>query len=209
MNKINKIKYYNKIYYIYIKMNYKPQSINNIEKDYDEFLITLDSSKRDGGSLVAPSFKININGMVGKPEIYDTNKIYLVPLFFYAKAKHNEAGPLPNHETQYFEIRCDQVVAMNHISKDYSQNVILRGFMVQGYTTNQAILKYENLDNVNNKYLKIDPQILNNNEFIIEIYDIANQRIDLSQNAADVDKTFKLEFKIVLFKKDMEIKRIE
>lgn len=188
----------------------KPQSINNIHADYDEFLISLDSDKRNSGTIDSPAFKININGMIGNPEIYDTNHIYLVPLFFYARAPHNAGTVIVNYETQYFEVRCNEVVALNHISRDFSQNVICRGFIEAAIHGNMAIFKYQNLDNVNNKYLRIDPQILNNNEFTIEVYDIGNQQILFSQNTADVDKGFKFEFKIVLFKKpDLKIKRIE
>jgi len=177
------------------------QSINNIQPDYDEYVISLDSAKRDGGDLNAPSFKVNISGMVGNPEIYDTNHIYLVPLLFYAKAPHNAGTVIVNYETQYYEVRCNEVVIMNQVNKDYSHNVICRGFIEGAIHGNMAILKYENLDNVNNKYLRVDPQILNNNEFTIELYDIGNERINLNSNTAAVDRTFKLQFKIVLFKK--------
>ena len=177
------------------------QSINNIQPDYDEYTISLDSAKRDGGDLNAPTFKVNISGMVGNPEIYDTNHIYLVPLFFYAKARTNNDGVMPNQDTQYYEVRCNEVVVMNQVSKDYSQNVILRGFVEAAYTDNEAILAFDKVDNLNNKYLRVDPQILNNNEFTIELYDIGNNRINLNNNTAAVDRTFKLQFKIVLFKK--------
>lgn len=183
-------------------MNYKAQSINNVMPDYDEYVISLDNSKRDGGSLTAPKFRLNISGMIGKPEIYDSNSIYLVPLFFYGMIPDNDTSVFVNNASQYWELRCNEVVSMNHLNKDLSQNVICKGFLEDSTQTNLMVLKYENIDNVNNKYLRVDPQILNNNEIELELYDVLGSRIEIgSDNQTALNRHFKFEFKIVMFKK--------
>jgi len=177
----------------------EPAGYSNKKPDFDEYLVSLQSDKADSTTDNSATFRIQLSNIIGDPNIYNTNEIYLTPLFFY-----NSCSTAVTGAEHYAEVRLSGLGAMNQLAKANSNDVLLRLYGELHVATghNHYNYSYVNLDNVNNKYLRINTNILNGSDFQVTVHNQAGTALDIlgTDNAAD-DRRFSLMFKIVLFRK--------
>jgi len=177
----------------------EPAGYNNKKPEFDEYVVSLQSDKADSTTDSSATFRIQLSNLIGDPNIYNTNQIYLVPLFFYNSCLTAVSG-----SEHYAEIRLSGLGAMNQLTKAYSNEALLR-VSGQFHTVggvNHYDYTYQNLDNVNNKYLRVNTNILNGSDFQVSLHNQQGTAIDiLGSSNAVADRRFTLMFKIVLFRK--------
>jgi hypothetical protein len=177
----------------------EPSGYNNKKPEFDEYLVSLQTDKADSTTDSTATFRIQLSNIIGDPNIYNTNEIYLVPLFFY-----NSCSTAVTGSEHFCEVRLTGLGAMNQISRAFSNDVLLRlyGELHTAGGHNHYNYSYENLDNVNNKYLRVNTNILNGADFQVSLHNQQGAELDIlgSDNGAS-DRRFTLMFKIVLFRK--------
>lgn len=177
----------------------EPAGYNNKKPEIDEYLITLQSDKADSTTDYGATFRIQLSNIIGNPNIYNTNEIYIVPVFFY-----NSCSTAVTGAEHYLEVRLSGLSALNQINKAYSDNVLLRlsGDLHVATGHNHYNYNFTNLDNVNNKYLRISTNILNGTEFEVTLHNQQGTPLAILGTDNDAnDRRFTLSFKIVLFRK--------
>lgn len=174
--------------------------VNNKQNDYDVFYFTFRSSARQGGTVNEPTFSLGLNGLLGNPNFYDQNHIYIIPTFFSA---HTLASVF-NLDSHYFEVRVSPFQAQNENNKTGNPFVLLRsdGEVFSKNSKSLVHLNYNTFNRENNKGLRLPYGVFNYDNITLSVNDIEGNVVDLNNASNEsYNKDFILQFKIVCYKK--------
>ena len=175
------------------------QTKNNKNLEYDEFYITLNAENASyNSSDKSYSYNgLNLNGLIsGKESLYNTDEIFIAPVFFFGESVVAENADV------YLEARISNLMSKNEIDRTNSNNNALfrcSGEFEQHGVNNHYDYFLSLQDNNNNKYLRIDPSFLNNNDFKINFFNQKNERVGM---IFESNQIFIMQFKIVIYRKN-------